>query len=111
LKVDKNPYIKANIEYFNKRKEICIGAKFRATIFNKYKQICPICEQSLHNGELVELYHIPPQKSGAKYSMNNILPLHQICHQQINHDNQNLERFQIAQSKREKTESTSDKST
>ena len=85
LKLNRNPYIKENIEYFNKRKEKRIDAKFRATIYKKFKQMCPICGESLHNGELVELHHIISQKSGGKYSIENIQPLHQVCHQQITH--------------------------
>lgn len=96
LKLDRNPYILANTDYFNKRREKLIDAKFRATIYKMYKQICPICETSLHNGELVELHHIIPQSSGGKYNRENIIPLHQICHQQVTHGNKSLERFKIA---------------
>lgn len=95
LKLNKNPYIKENIEYFNKRKEKIIEAKFRTTIYKIYEQKCPICGESLYNGELVELHHIVPQKSKGKYSLDNILPLHQICHQQVTYGNQSLERFRI----------------
>jgi len=95
LKLNKNPYIKENIEYFNKRKEKIIEAKFRTIIYKIYEQKCPICGESLYNGELVELHHIVPQKSKGKYSLDNILPLHQICHQQVTYGNQSLERFRI----------------
>jgi RNA-directed DNA polymerase len=96
LKQDKNPYIRDNLAYYEKRREQLIEAKFRNTIYKLFKQICPICEESLHNGEVVELHHIKPQKSGGKYSLENIVPLHQICHQQVTHGNQSLERFRIA---------------
>jgi 5-methylcytosine-specific restriction endonuclease McrA len=96
LKLDRNPYILANTDYFNKRREKLIDAKFRAAIYKMYKQICPICETSLHNGELVELHHIIPQSSGGKYNRENIIPLHQICHQQVTHGNKSLERFKTA---------------
>jgi 5-methylcytosine-specific restriction endonuclease McrA len=84
------------LAYYEKRREQLIEAKFRNTIYKLFKQICPICEESLHNGEVVELHHIKPQKSGGKYSLENIVPLHQICHQQVTHGNQSLERFRIA---------------
>ena len=54
--------------------------------------MCPNCGESLHNGELVELHHVIPAKSKGKYSIENIVPLHQICHQQITHGG-DLERF------------------
>jgi len=83
LKLDRNPYIKENIEYFNKRREKRIDAKFKMAILEKYKNLCPICGETLHNGEPIELHHIVPRKIGGKYSMTNIQPLHRICHQQI----------------------------
>jgi len=45
----------------------------------------------LHNGEPVELHHILPAKDGGKYSLKNMQPLHQICHQSITHNNKNIE--------------------
>lgn len=93
LKLDKNPYLKKHIEYFNKRKERIIEAKFRSIIYKIYEQMCPICGESLHNGEPVELHHIIPHKSKGKYSTENILPLHQICHQQVSHGKHNLDKY------------------
>lgn len=96
FKQDRNPYKMADQEYFNKRRQSLIDAKFRALMYKMYKHKCPICSESLHNGEPVELHHIVPQKSGGKYSIENILPLHQICHQQATHGNRSLERLKIA---------------
>jgi RNA-directed DNA polymerase len=95
LKLDKNPYVKENMEYYNKRREKLIDAKFRAIIYKKWKHICPVCENTLHNDEAVELHHIVPKKSGGKYSIENILPLHKICHQQVTYGNKSLERLKI----------------
>lgn len=93
LKLDKNPYLKQHTDYFNKRRERIIEAKFRSIIYKIYEQICPICGESLHNEESVELHHLIPQKSKGKYSIDNIIPLHQICHQQVTHGNINLEKY------------------
>jgi RNA-directed DNA polymerase len=82
LKHTKNPYIKEDQVYFEERRKNLIDAKFRATMYRLFEHRCPLCQESLHNGELVELHHIVPQKSGGKYNIENILPLHQICHQQ-----------------------------
>lgn len=95
LKLDKNPYLSENLEYYEKRREKLIGAKFRQLVYKLFKQKCPICNESLHNEELVELHHIDPQKSGGKYSLENIVPLHELCHQQVTHGDQSLERFRI----------------
>jgi RNA-directed DNA polymerase len=83
LKQDKNPYLTNHKEYFEKRKENKIFAKFRAAVYKKFKGLCPICGDSLHNGERIELHHIVEKKNNGKYKMDNIQPLHQICHQQV----------------------------
>jgi len=83
LKLDRNPYLLQDEDYFNKRKENTIYAKFRATVYRKFKHICPVCNETLHNGEKVELHHIVTQKQGGKYQLKNIQPLHQICHQKV----------------------------
>jgi len=87
LKLDKNPYVRVEKEYFLKRRENTVFAKFRATVYKKYRNICPSCGESLFNGERVELHHINPKKKGGSYKLDNIQPLHQICHQQITHSN------------------------
>ena len=76
-----------------------IDAKFRATMYKIYKQQCPYCGESLHNGEIVELHHIIPAKSKGKYSIENIVPLHQTCHQNVIHGDQSLERIHRIKSK------------
>jgi len=93
--LDKNPYIRKNLEYFEKRREKLIEAKFRQQVYKLFNQRCPLCNESLHNEETVELHHINPQKSGGKYSLENIVPLHELCHKQITHGNKSLERFKI----------------
>lgn len=96
LKLDRNPYVLENKDYFNKTREKLISTKFKATIYKIYKHLCPICGESLHNGESEELHHIIPRKDGGKYSIDNILPLHEICHRQRTHGNKSLKRFKIA---------------
>lgn len=89
MKLNKNPYETGNQDYFNKRKEKLIFAKFRAAIYRKFENVCPECGETLHNGEPIELHHIKPVKRGGKYKMNNIQPLHRICHQRITHSTTN----------------------
>ena len=96
LKQSRNPYVREDQEYFLKRRQNLIDAKFRALMYKKYGHKCPVCQESLHNGEIVELHHIVPNKSGGKFSVENILPLHQICHQQVSHRDKSLERLKPA---------------
>lgn len=83
IKQGLNPYLKLNKEYYENRRIVRIDAKFRATIYRKFKHICIVCHESLHNGEPIELHHIISQKQLGQYTMNNIQPLHRICHQSI----------------------------
>lgn len=103
LKLDKNPYLTEHQEYFEKRREQLIEAKFRAAIYKDYKHKCPVCEMSLHNGEPVELHHIIPRIEGGKYTRENILPLHQICHHQVTRGNHTLQRLKVALPKQTKS--------
>jgi RNA-directed DNA polymerase len=86
LKQDINPYIIENKEYYEMRKAARALTKFRTAIYKKYEHKCIVCEQSLHNEEKIELHHINPVKKGGKYTMENIVPMHKICHQKITHN-------------------------
>jgi RNA-directed DNA polymerase len=88
LKLDRNPYRIDNQDYFLKRGEGLVLAKFRATIYKKFRNLCPACGESLFNGENVELHHLQPVKKGGEYKLDNIQPLHQICHQQETYSEQ-----------------------
>lgn len=57
---------------------------------SKYEQIainqnwkCPICKQSLFNGEKIETYHIVPVKQGGSDDTENLIHLHKACHKQV----------------------------
>jgi len=89
LKLDLNPYLIENELYFSRRLITKNSAKFREVIYKKFNHQCPICLDSLHNGEKVELHHIKPVKTGGKYTISNIQPLHQICHNSITHRTKN----------------------
>jgi RNA-directed DNA polymerase len=83
LKLNRNPYLPEDKNYFEQRKTKLMTAKFRAAIYIKYNNLCPLCSESLHNGEHIDLHHILPRKDGGKYTLENIKPLHQVCHQQV----------------------------
>lgn len=85
LKLDRNPYDLLDKDYFLKRHEKLVWARFRAAVYRKWSNTCAVCGESLHNGEDVELHHIRPIKKGGKYRLDNIQPVHQICHQQLTH--------------------------
>jgi RNA-directed DNA polymerase len=83
IKSNLNPYVQDNIKYYQERNRKKIAAKFRAALYSVYLHICPHCGESLHNGEPVELHHVVPVKTGGKYIIDNMQPLHRVCHQSI----------------------------
>jgi len=83
IKLDKNPYLLENKDYFEKRKELRSASKFRSIIYKKFNYKCIVCNQELQNGEPIELDHIIPKKDGGTYVIENIRPLHQECHRKI----------------------------
>lgn len=82
-KLDKNPYLAENKEYFEKRRQGLITSKFHAAIYKKQENLCIICEESLFNGERIEMHHIKPQREGGKYKLENCQALHRTCHVKV----------------------------
>lgn len=56
---------------------------FENNLFISQDGICPICENSLSNGESLHKHHIIPKSQEGKDTFLNILILHLACHYQI----------------------------
>jgi len=57
---------------------------------SKYEQVakmqehkCPVCGDSLYNGEEIETHHITPVKEGGSDDTENLIHLHKACHKQV----------------------------
>lgn len=74
-----------DIEYFNGWKTVKSIEKFRKVIYKKYNNKCAACEQSLYGAEKIQLHHIKERKHGGKYTLDNIVPLHETCHISVTH--------------------------
>jgi 5-methylcytosine-specific restriction endonuclease McrA len=46
---------------------------------------CPICNETLYNGEALEKHHIVAFKDGGTTAFGNLVLLHQPCHKSITH--------------------------
>lgn len=46
---------------------------------------CPVCGQSLFNGEELQVHHIQPKAQGGKDTYHNLVLLHLFCHQQMHY--------------------------
>jgi RNA-directed DNA polymerase len=55
----------------------------RRRMFRKQAGICPVCGESLLNGEELEVHHKIPISEGGTDSYSNLQLLHLYCHQQI----------------------------
>lgn len=88
-KTELNPYLLENKAYFEKYKQKRLLSKQKEILFKKYKNKCPVCEQTLHGLEKVEIHHINPKKKGGVNAIGNLQPLHRICHIKITHDKSN----------------------
>ncbi len=47
--------------------------------------MCPICNDTLYNGEALEKHHIVSFKDGGSTTFGNLVLLHQPCHKSIRH--------------------------
>ncbi|MGV0107355.1 Group II intron-encoded protein LtrA [Nostoc sp. DSM 114160] len=52
-------------------------------IAKKQNYLCPVCQDSLFNGETIHRHHITPRHKNGKNNLANIEMVHYYCHQQI----------------------------
>lgn len=79
-------------EYWEKRKvkrdksEAQKLNRKRQEIANRQKFRCPVCGESIFNGEPTHIHHINPRKDGGKDDISNLVHVHIFCHHKIHHD-------------------------
>lgn len=56
---------------------------------------CPVCGEHLFNGEQLNTHHKVPIEDGGSDKMENLIHLHQVCHQHL-HQTSNVHRLQEA---------------
>ena len=81
LRNDLNPYTEE--EYFVNRTIIRDAEKFRKAIYKKFNFRCFVCNGPLYGDEDVHLHHLIARKDGGQYTLDNIVPVHSICHDSI----------------------------
>lgn len=55
-------------------------------IAKRQNYVCPICGDSLFNGENIHKHHMIPKGNGGKDTYSNYQFVHLMCHQQIHHE-------------------------
>lgn len=78
--------------YFKNLEEIRFSKKPTSVIHNfdkklaeQQEHICPVCLESLWNGEKLHKHHIIPRKLGGKDRFSNIIILHLTCHHRVHY--------------------------
>jgi RNA-directed DNA polymerase len=59
--------------------------RFRQKIAQRQNGCCPVCGQSLFNGEQLHLHHRQPKSQGGQDTVENLEWLHLFCHQQVHY--------------------------
>lgn len=62
-------------------------------VANNQKHKCPICRESLYNGESLHIHHRIPKAQGGKDTYGNLVLLHFYCHQQVHGNRQLFDRL------------------
>lgn len=77
----------ATIGYWKGREEAkaakrWLGYQSRLKMSINQQHTCPICMQSLYNGEELHAHHLEEKALGGKDTYANLALLHEICHRQ-----------------------------
>jgi len=87
IKGDNSPDNPDLSEYWEKRNQsnskLEFTTQFDQKIASNQNHVCPLCKQSLYNGEELHRHHKTPLRKGGKDVTSNIVFLHLLCHQQI----------------------------
>jgi RNA-directed DNA polymerase len=77
-----DPLLKAYWEKRNRR-QIAELVPSKQKMARKQNFVCPVCNQSLLNGEELHTHHIVPVEAGGEEKYRNLLLVHEDCHRQI----------------------------
>jgi RNA-directed DNA polymerase len=47
--------------------------------------VCPVCNETLYNGEQTHVHHILEKSKGEKDAFSNLIVLHMPCHYKVHH--------------------------
>ena len=65
------------------RLELAPELGVNAFIYQKWQ--CPVCREPLFNGEPLHTHHVVQVKDGGNDKEENLVHLHQACHQQLHY--------------------------
>ena len=83
-----NPYDKGDETYFEQRKEQNMlnkleGKRMLRYLYDRQKGICPICQLKISTTTGWNAHHLTPKHLGGKWTGENLVLLHPVCHIQV----------------------------
>lgn len=78
-----DPELREYWEKREKKKDTTLKSDSLRKIARRQNHKCPVCGESLYNGEELHKHHIVPKSKGGKDTYNNLQLVHYYCHQQI----------------------------
>lgn len=81
-----NPELRQYWEKKGKEKSSCLIPSYQK-IAKRQDYKCPVCNESLFNGETLHCHHIIPRHQGGRDTYANLRLVHFYCHQQIHAEN------------------------
>ena len=86
-----NPYHKADETYFEQRMELnmlhkLVGKRMLRYLYERQKGCCQVCQQRISNLTGWNAHHLNPKYLGGKWTAENLVLLHPVCHIQVHHN-------------------------
>ena len=78
-----NPALRSYWEHRETRKAELLATWRQRKLAKQQNGRCPICYDSLHNGEELHVHHVIPKSQGGEDTVSNLTLVHLYCHQQI----------------------------
>lgn len=87
-----NPFEQADEIYFEGRQQYLMlqkltGKRMHRFIYNRQQGKCALCQQAINSQTGWHLHHLTPKHLGGKWTSDNLVILHPVCHIQV-HQNQ-----------------------
>lgn len=92
IKASANPYDKDDENYFERRQEMnmlnkLVGKRMLRYLHERQKGVCMICQQPINVQSGWNAHHLTPKYLGGKWTVENLVLLHPVCHVQV-HQNE-----------------------
>ena len=86
-----NPFDNRDEIYFEQRQQYQMlnkltGKRMHRYIYDRQKGKCVLCQQAVNSETGWHLHHLNPKHLGGKWTAENLVMLHPVCHVQVHHN-------------------------